>query len=91
MGTEVEMDVDRVEADRERGFAGEAAREDVRECVGVGEREASAGAAEEKSERGLRYLRSWKGGLRTLKYMLKDRKARLACGTYLRGHTHFKV
>lgn len=32
-----------------------------------------------------------RGGLRTLRYMLKERRARLACGTYLLAYAIFSV
>lgn len=40
-----------------------------------------------RSERGLSINLNFerRGGLRTLRYMLKERSARLACGTYLMG------
>jgi hypothetical protein len=58
--------------------------EDVDDEVEVGEGGSGRG---KKNASGLRPILSLerRGGWRTLRYMLKERRARLACGTYLNG------
>jgi hypothetical protein len=56
-------------------------------CEPEFERVCSFSGRGKSSERGLSINLNFerRGGLRTLRYMLKERSARLACGTYLTG------
>jgi hypothetical protein len=50
---------------------------------GDAERTAKGGGRGKKKEKGLKMNLKRRGGLRRFRYMLKDRRALFACGTYL--------
>jgi hypothetical protein len=73
MGTEVLVDP----------IAGTAGREREDDELTEGDGGSSVGRGKKK-ESGFRWILDRSDGLRTLRYILKDRSARFACGTYLR-------
>lgn len=76
-----------MDGERERTVGGGDKERDEAACELDFERVCSFSGRGKRSERGLSINLNFerRGGLRTLRYMLKERRARLACGTYLTG------